>query len=412
MSRPVPLTTGPSWEPPSPRAVTVGVEEEFLIAGQGRGNPVPAAAEVLDEAARGPDLPGGTRLKHELLAVQVEAASGICTGLGELARQLSAGRQRLAAAARRQGLLLLSTGTPVCTSTDGQLTPGARYEQIADMYAGVVADYEACGCHVHVGVPDRETAVAVVNRLRPWLPSLLALSVNSPFHQGRDTGYGSWRMVLQSRFPGSGVTPYFPSAAAYEAQLERLVECGTLADAQQSFWLARPSPCFPTVELRVADAATTVEEAVLQAALGRGLVRTALTDLARGREPLPVQDQIAAAALWTAARYGLSGPGIHPRSERKTPAVDLLHELLAHVSPALEEAGDLQCVRRLLSGVLSRGTGADRQRATAGAGPEAAVAHLAAETERSPGALLDADEPTDLRRPVPAALRPVRRRTP
>lgn len=408
MSVPVPLTRESPSKSPLPEAATMGVEEEFFLVDPGAGRPVSAAADVLDEAAREADLPGGTKLKHELLAAQVEVASGVCTGLGELARQLGAGRQRLAAAARRRDLLLLSTGTPVRAGADAQLTPAARYEQIAGIYAGVVADYEACGCHVHVGVPDRETAVAVVNHLRPWLPSLLALSANSPFHQGRDTGYGSWRMVLQSRFPGSGVPPYFPSADAHDRGLERLVECGTLADIQQSFWLARPSPCFPTVELRVADAATTVEEAVLQAALARGLVRTALTDIAEGREARAVPDQIAAAAVWTAARYGLRGPGIHPRYERRTPAVDLVHELLAHVSPALEAAGDLRPVRRLLSGTLSRGAGAERQRAAAAGGPEALLAHLASETRRPPVPLSGGREPNTPR----GAPRSIRRRTP
>ncbi|HWM37412.1 MAG TPA: glutamate--cysteine ligase [Streptomyces sp.] len=376
---------------PGQTAVTMGVEEEFLLVDETAGTPVARAADILREAQTETSLPGGTQLKQELLASQVEVTSGICTGLEELARQLSAGRQKLASAAQRTGLLLLSTGTPVLAGPYGSLSAGARYEQIAGIYAGVVADYEACGCHVHVGVPDRETAVAVVNHLRPWLPSLLALSANSPFHRTRDTGYGSWRMVLQSRFPGSGVPPHQPSLAAYDAQLERLVDCGTLADVRQSFWLARPSACFPTVEMRAADAATTVEEAVLQAALSRGLVRTALTALEEGREAEPVADQVAAAAVWSASRHGLRGPGVHPQLECRVPALTLVHELLAHVSPALEETGDLQSVHRLLGDVVERGTGAERQRAAAAGGPLAVVGRLARETVRAPAGLAPYD---------------------
>lgn len=360
--------------------LSMGVEEEFVLVGAPDGRPAPGSDSVLRRARRdGP--PADVQLKHELLAAQVEMASGVCSQLGELMAQLRTGRRLLAASARDAGLLLLSTGTPVDSAVPAALTRGARYRQIADRYAGVIADYEVCGCHVHVGVPDRETAVAVANHLRPWLPSLLALSANSPFHQGRDTGYASWRMVLQSRFPGSGVPPYFPSAAAYEAELGRLVECGALVDDRQSFWLARPSPSFPTVELRVADAAGTVEEAALQAALSRGLVRTALAALDAGREAVPVPDQIAAAAVWTASRHGLAGPSVHPRHERRVPAGRLVHELLDHVSAALEETADLAWVRQMLAAVEADGTGAERQRGAAAGGHRSVVEHLAAETE-------------------------------
>ncbi|SCK32133.1 carboxylate-amine ligase [Streptomyces sp. WMMB 714] len=373
---------------PGGGSLTVGVEEEFLILDEETGRPVPRAEEVLHAARPGPALPGDTQLKRELLACQVETASGVCTGLDALAQQLAAGRRRLADAARQTGLRTVASGTPVLAGPYGALSEGPRYEDISGIYAGAVADYEACGCHVHVGVPDRATAVEVVNHLRPWLPTLLALSANSPFDDGRDTGYASWRMVLQSRFPGSGVPPHLPSPAAYDAQLQRLVDCGTLADVRQSFWLARPSPCFPTVEFRAADTASTVDEAVLQAALSRALVGTALAAVGEGREAAPVDGQVAAAAVWSASRHGLRGPGVHPRLEREVPALTLVHELVAHVSPALEESGDLELVRGLLADVVELGTGAERQRAAAAAAPRpwprAVVGHLVRETLRAP----------------------------
>lgn len=381
-----PRTPRATEEPPGP--ATVGVEEEFLFVDPASGSPVPAAADVLAAAGRETVLPCGAELKHELMASQLEVASGVCHGLGELAGQLSAGRRRLAAEAQRLGLVLLSTGVPLHTTAPARLTQGPRFEQIEDIYAGVVSDYEACGCHVHVGVPDREAAVAVVNHLRPWLPTLLALSVNSPFHQGRDTGYGSWRMVLQSRFPGAGLPPHFASAADYDEEVQRLVACGILADARQNFWLARPSERFPTVEFRVADAAASAEEAILQAALSRALVHTALGELARGREADPVRDQLAAAAVWAAARHGLSRDAVHAvhlRLERRVPALMLAQELVEYVTPALEETGELDCVRRLLARLTSAGTGAERQRAAAAGGHEALLVQLAEETVRPVG---------------------------
>lgn len=387
---------------PSPYAVpgastaappTVGVEEEFLLVDEASGRTVPAAGDVLEAAGRPAGLPEGAGAKPELLTSQVEFVSGICGELPALAGQLADGRRTLAAAARSTGRRLLAAGTPVLQGGPAALTEGERYERIGRIYGGLLADYEACGCHVHVGIADEETAVAVVNRLRPWLPTLLALSANSPFHDGRDTGYASWRMVLQSRFPGSGVPPFFPSAAAYRRQLQQLVDCGSLADVRQSFWLARPSPTFPTVEFRVADAATTVDEAVLQAALSRALVSTALREIAAGAEPVRVSEQVAAAAVWSAARHGLDGPGVHPLKERQVPAVELVDELLERLTPALEESGDLESVRRLLRDVVDGGTGARRQRAAVAEGGPAAVARLAELTEKQPETTLPRGAP-------------------
>jgi carboxylate-amine ligase len=373
-------------------AATVGVEEEFLLLDAESRRPAPRAEEVLTAAASEGLPPVGTQLKHEFFTSQAEVASTVCTSLAELGDELLAARRRLAAAARSLGLTLISSGTPVLNESGRSvpLTPDDRYQKVADIFACAIDDYEVGGCHVHVGLHDRETAVAVVNHLRPWLPTLLALSVNSPFFEGRDTGYGSWRIMLQSRFPSAGVPPYFTSAAHYDAELGRLLDCGVVADARQSFWLARPSECFPTVELRVADAVARAEEAVLQAALSRALVRTACVELAEGREAVPIGDQAASSAVWAAARYGLIGPGVDPWRSCAISAVALVDQLLAHVAPALEESGDLRCVRGLLDrlvrgGGTGTGTGAERQREAARTGgPEAAVDLLAREAEQAP----------------------------
>ncbi len=341
---------------------TFGVEEEFLLADPATGRTVPAAAEVLKVADEEPAAADGTVLHAELLLTQVEAATAPCATLDELGSQLADGRRRLADAARACGVLLVPSGTAPLGGETGT-TEGPRFAGIARRYAEVVREYQACGCHVHVAVPDLETAVAVVNHVRPWLPTLLALSANSPFHHGVDTGYASWRTVEQSRFPGAGAPPWFGSAAEYTAQVARLVECGVLEDAAMSFWSVRPSPAWPTVEFRVADTAVDVPAALLQAALSRALVATALADLALGREAPRVDDQVLSAALWSAARHGLAGAGVHPVRELRAPATEMLDELIVRVAPALAESGDLAVSRDLFAGVALGGTGADRQRA-------------------------------------------------
>ncbi|GAB2849186.1 glutamate--cysteine ligase [Lentzea nigeriaca] len=281
-----------------------------------------------------------TKFHAELAATQVEAATGPCTGVAELGEALRQARATLAKTAEEIGVRIISRGTPVKPSLQPIVSrDNPRFRRVLDTYSGVVEHYEACGCHVHVGVPDRETGVRVLNHLRPWLPTLLALSANSP-----DNGYASWRMVQQSRFPGSGVAPVFTGVADYDAHVARMVACGTLVDRAQSFWLARLSPRLPTVEFRVADAADSVDDAVLQAALSRALVHTA----AAGDESPPVRDDVCAAAVWTASRYGLDGAGVDPWRERLVPATALLDRLLEHVTPALAERGELSLVHDLL----------------------------------------------------------------
>ncbi|MEU9021274.1 glutamate--cysteine ligase [Actinomadura sp. NPDC048394] len=364
--------------------LTVGVEEEFLLADAATGETTARAGAVL---ARTRNLPprSGAQFHAELLGTQVEAASAVCTDLATLEHRLAEARGELAASARHEGALLISSGTPPLPGPVPPTSEGERFARIRDLYAGVVRDYEVSGCHVHVGVPDRDTAVAVVNHLRPWLPTLLAVSANSPYDRGSDTGYASWRMVQQARFPGAGLPPWFPSAAAHDRETARLAECGVVVDPAMSFWLARPSPHLPTVEVRAADAVPTADEAVLQAALTRGLVRTALADLAAGRPASRApDDQVGAAAVWAAARYGLAGEGVHPVEERRVPVARLAAALLDHVAPALEETGDLGRTRELLGRVLRAGTGADHQRRAAAGGMRAVVEALAQRTSPNP----------------------------
>ncbi|MFG2246332.1 glutamate--cysteine ligase [Spirillospora sp. NPDC048823] len=361
--------------------VTLGVEEEFLLVDAQSGVCVPHAERVLAEAEPHPWRAAGAAFHAELLTSQVEAATGVCRDLAGLRAQLRGSRARLAGAARAAGARLVSAGAPVLGGPPPPPAAGARFAAIMEAYGEVVEDYQACGCHVHVGVADRETAVAVVNHLRPWLPVLVALSVNSPFGHGRAGRHDSRRIVEMARFPGAGTPPFSASAAEYDGRVAALVEAGVLVDEAMSFWLARPSPRWPTVEVRAADAAATADEAVLQAALVRGLVGAALADLAGGREAAPVDGQVCAAALWNAARHGMAGPALDPFTRRAVPAWRRAEDLLTRAGPSLAETGDLAAVVALVEGVRRAGTGADRQRRAARrGGPRAAVDLLARQT--------------------------------
>lgn len=352
----------------------MGVEEEFLLVDPRSGAPVPKAVAVLAAARTAGETAGhgaGRPVLHpELLATQVEAASPVCTSLTELEAAVREGRRVLADAAHAEGALLVSSGTPPLPGPRPGLTEGPRFDDIHRHYAGAVEDYQSCGCHVHVGVPDRSTAVAVVNQLRPWLPTLLALSANSPLHDGADTGYASWRIMMQARFPGSGVPPHFPGVAAHDAAVARRVATGVSVDPGMTPWFARPSPRFPTVEVRAADAGLTVADTLLQAALTRALVATALRDVAAGVPAPLLTDDVAAAAVFNAARHGVSGPAVDPGGACLVPVDRLVDALLDHVGDALSARGEAATVRALLDELVAEGDGASRQRAAWRAGPD------------------------------------------
>ncbi|MUN37546.1 carboxylate-amine ligase [Actinomadura litoris] len=372
--------------------VSLGVEEEFLLVDAVTGESVPGAEGVLARARRHRWARTGGSFQTELLTSQVEAATGVCRDVPGLAAQLRFGRARLAEAARAGGMRLVSSGAPVLGGAAPPPSPGERFARITAAYGTVIADYQACGCHVHVGVADREAAVAVVNHLRPWLAPLLALSANSPFQRGRDSGYASHRLVELARFPGAGVPPWSASAADHDRRVAVLVESGVLVDPAMTFWLARPSPRWPTVEVRAADAAATADEAALQAALVRGLVGAALADLSAGREAPRLDEQVCAAALWGAARHGMDGPALDPFTGRAVPAWRLLGDLVARAAPSLARTGDLAWVRAAVEAVRREGTGARRQRRAAARGRRALLEALARDTESgvlpypSPGA--------------------------
>jgi carboxylate-amine ligase len=347
-------------EPGPSSALSVEVEEEFLLVDPGTGRTTAAAAEVCHIAdaleAAGPDATVRARWSQ----TRVESATGRCAAFDELADRLAHSRGRLTTAVRAAGVWLVPSG---CSILGGPVVPHRRFAALAATYAAAVSDHHACGCHVRVAVPDEETAVAVVNHLRPWLPTLLALSVNSPFSDGADTGYASWRTVQRSRLPASGMPPHAASARAYEARVSRLVAQGVLVDEALPLWAARPLPRLSAVELRVADTGIDVDAALLQAVLSHALVRTALAELDAGREAPAIGEQVGAAALWSAARHGLTGPGIHPVLERGAPATVLVSELLAAIRPALEENDVRQATEDAVRDLVRTGTGADRQRA-------------------------------------------------
>jgi len=335
----------------------------------------------------GPDLVrmlgGEPGVSQELMRFQVETGTPVCTGLEEAGRELARLRRLAADAAAQLGCRLVACGVaPYHAPGLAAVTPQPRYRELARRYAAVVAQAGTCGCHVHIGVPSRDLGVQVLARLRPWLAPLLAVTANSPIAAGRDTGWASWRHVLWSRWPTATPPQAWPDAAAYDAAVRRLIGHGAALDERSVYFLARLSPRYPTVEVRVADVCLDAGTAVLAAGLTRALVATALAEARRGTPVAAPPTRQVTAALAAAARHGPAGPGADPVTGQPVGAAALRARLLEHVSPALRDLGDTETVTGLLGRLDDRGTGADRQRAlfTSGLSTPAVITALARAT--------------------------------
>ncbi|GAA3438860.1 carboxylate-amine ligase [Kutzneria kofuensis] len=351
--------------------LTFGVEEEFLVV-DATGRPVPAGRSVLGGSGGETD-----ELQHEMIACQVESATPVCTGVGELLGHLCRLRETLSASARERDLRLIASGTPpLPEATPPPLTSERRYHQIASHFRSLLKSANVCGCHVHVGVPDRETGLHVLNHLRPWLPVLLAVSANSPFNDGADTGYASWRHMQMSNWPSAGPPPYLRSLDEYDSTLDTMTRSGALLDPAMAYWDIRLSPTYPTVEIRVCDVTITAQEAALIAVLVRGLVALALlTD----DDAPEVAQEVIRADLWLSARDGLRGRCAAPSGS--PPEFHALDRLVAEVRPVLDDE-DQDFVERVTRQLGRVGAGASRQLAAfARAGkPEDVVTMLAEAT--------------------------------
>jgi carboxylate-amine ligase len=337
------------------RLPTFGVEEEFLLLWPD-GDAACMASEVIGR------LPAEIPAHLEFTRYQVESTTGICLELATAARQLSVARRALAQSAADSGARLISAGTaPYGAPGISGLTDDARYRSLVARVPGVTGEEGTCACHVHVGVETRELGVHVLNRIRPWLPVLMALSGNSPLWRGRDTGWSSYRFVVQRRWPTFGPPPLCRDEEEYDARLTEHMTAAAMPDARSVYYWARLSPRYPTVEVRIADVGNSIADAVLLAGLSRCLVATAAADARADRPWIRVPDRTVTRAAFAAARQGLAALLVSPVTGRAAPARQVLDELVAVIAPAAEVAGEGPLLRALLAERMRRGSGAERQ---------------------------------------------------
>lgn len=347
----------------------MGVEEELLLVDWRTGAPSAKAESLLrDDQSDQPDqdapAPESGMIEGELQQQQIETDTAPCSTLDELADEIRRWRRSADDLARSVGARVAALGTsPLPVSPE--VMPKARYQRMVEHFGLTTVEQLSCGCHVHVDVESEEEAVAVLDRIRVWLPAILALSANSPYWQGIDSRYASFRAQAWSRFPSAGPTDVFGSAAAYTTRVEALVASGVLLDRGMIYFDARASDKYPTVEIRVADVCLEVDDAVAVAGLIRALVDTAADEHRAGIAPAAVPTDLVRMAAWRASRSGVGSDLLDPLTCRPRPALDVIAALLEHVGPALRANGDQDRVDHAVEEILRRGSGATFQRALA-----------------------------------------------
>ena len=338
--------------------MNLGVEEEFHVVDLLSRELVAQAPKLLEH------LPA-EMYSDELQRSVVESNTPVVGTLSRLREELVRTRRLLVGVAEPMGLGIVAAGTvPLVDALQLSVTPTNRYERMLDDYQLLVREQLICGAQVHVQVTDRDAAVAIAQRVTPYLPILLALSASSPFWMGEDSGYASIRSLLWQRWPTAGLSGTISSAAELDALIADLVASETITDAGMVYFDVRPSSHLPTLELRLTDACPDLDDVVMLAGLFRAMVHREHEAVLAGHEIERQPTPLLRSALWRAARSGLEGNLLDlPRSPRPLSAAVAVTQLLTELRPYLEAVGDFDIVQELVERALARGSSAAEQRA-------------------------------------------------
>ena len=357
--------------------LTVGVEEEYQI--------IDASGELHSHidtllAAAAPRL--GDKVKREMMQSVVEVGTTICENVEEAREQLAEMRQTLAELLKPEGMRIACAGThPFSRWNEQQITDNERYKMLEEELQDVVRSLVIFGLHVHVAIPNPELRIEVLNEARYFLPHLLALSTSSPFWMGRNTGLKSYRSVIWSNFPRTGIPPDITSYDEYQNYVELLVKTGSIDNGKKIWWDLRAHPSFPTLEFRVCDMPTRLEETICLAALMQAICAKLLKLRAGNLGFRKYMPALIAENKWRAIRYGIDGNLIDFGKQAEVPMRDLAIELVEFVDDVVDELGSRQAVEYVHT-ILAEGTSADRQLKVLqnGGDTRAVVELLAAET--------------------------------
>ncbi len=338
-------------------SLTIGIEEEYQIID-------PATRELRSYVQRFLEqgqtvLPD--QIHPEFLQSQVEVGTRICHDIQEARRELIHVRRSIWELAEREGLWVAAAGThPFSSWARQEVSPFGRYPELARFLQDVGRRLLIFGMHVHIGIEDRELLIEIMNQLRYFLPHLLALSTSSPFWHGRDTGLKSYRSVVFESLPRTGIPQQFGSYADYRSYVDTLLTTGSIDEPTHIWWDVRPSEKFPTLEVRIPDMCTRVDETLCLAALVQAIVAK-LVRLRQANQTWRLyRKHLLDENKWRAVRYGVEEKLIDFGKAKEVPFPTLIHELLAWLDDVVDELGSRAEVE-YVHNILRQGTSADRQ---------------------------------------------------
>lgn len=342
-------------------AFTLGIEEEYLIVDRETRDLIKSPPEELWEQV-GDVL--GSQVTQEFLKAQIEVGTKVCARVSEAREDLARLRRDLSKVVSEYGAAIIAASThPFANWAQQETTEQPRYQNLAADYQQVARQLVICGMHVHIGIEDPHVRIDMMNQIRYMLPHLLALSASSPFWDGVDTGLLAYRLVIFQNLPRTGIPQEFVSWGEYQRYVEILVNAGLIEDATKLWWDIRPSFRYPTLEMRVCDVCTRLEDAMTIAALYQCLL-SYLYRLRRNNQKWRIYPPgIIEENLWRAQRYGVEGSLVDFGKGTLVPVSDLIDELIELVAQDAIEL-DVRDELRHARTIIAQGTSANRQLAT------------------------------------------------
>ncbi|MDE0188341.1 MAG: carboxylate-amine ligase [bacterium] len=339
-------------------AWTMGIEEEYLLVERKTGELISTQPPGLMD--RVTELRYG-QVSHELFDSQIEIGTGICEDVKQLRADVGLLRLAVSEAAEEYGLAPIAASThPIARWQRQQITEGERYQALTQDLQAVTRRMIISGMHVHVGIEDPELRIDLMGQVTYFLPHLLALSTSSPFWEGTDTGLKSYRISVFSSVPRTGLPEKFDSWAEFERHVHVLVKAGVIEDSTKIWWHIRPSERYPTLEMRVTDLPTKMEDTIAIAALYVCLLRMLWRYRMDNLRWRAYANFLVAENLWRAQRYGIHGEMIDFSRGALVPFPDLVEEIIALVQPDAEALGCTEEIEHIRT-ICRRGTSADRQ---------------------------------------------------
>lgn len=336
---------------------TLGIEEEFQIVDPQTRELRSHVSAFLEEGK----MILGEQIKPEMIQSMIEVGTGICKNIQEARADISRLRGIISSLARKNGLEIVAASThPISHWRDQKIFDDERYELLVEELQTVARSLLIFGLHVHVGIADPERAIHIMNAARYFLPHVLALTTSSPFWMGHNTGLKSYRSEVFKQFPRTDIPDHFDSYSSFQRYIDLLVKTGCIDNGKKIWWDVRPHPFFPTLEFRICDIPTRVDDTIAIAALFQAIVAKLNKLIDKNLGFRLYRRMLVQENKWRAVRWGLEGKMVDFGKQKEVPVRDLILELLEFVDDVLDELGSRKEVEHIHQ-ILARGTSADEQ---------------------------------------------------